>query len=269
MGEPCSIAVAGVAGRMGRMLVETIGCSERAQICGASEKPGHSWIGRDLGECVGGAPSGIAVCEDPVLAFKDAAAVIDFTSPEATAKNAAAAAELGCAFVSGATGLTEAELSAVADASKRTAVVRAGNMSLGINLLTSIAKSVAKALDEDFDIEIVEAHHRQKVDSPSGTALMLGEAAAEGRGTSLKDCAIRGRDGITGARPRGSIGFSAIRGGDIVGEHDVVFAGDGERITIRHVATDRAVYARGALKAALWAVGRPAGQYNMRDVLGI
>ena len=165
--------------------------------------------------------------------------------------------------------MTEEQIARLEPAARHAVIIRAGNMSLGVNLLVQLTRRVAAALDEDFDIEVVEAHHRHKVDAPSGTALMLGEAAAEGRGVSLSQVADRGRDGITGARSRGDIGFAAIRGGDVVGEHDVVFAADGERIVLRHLATDRAIFARGALKAALWGLGQKPGQYDMMDVLGL
>ena len=165
--------------------------------------------------------------------------------------------------------MTADEIAQLGTPAQRAVIVRAGNMSLGVNLLTLLTKKVAAALDEDFDIEIIESHHNQKVDAPSGTALMLGEAAAEGRGVALADVSDSGRDGITGARKRGDIGFSAIRGGDIVGEHDVMFAGAGERIVLRHIASDRALFARGALKAALWGQGRKPGEYDMLDVLGL
>jgi 4-hydroxy-tetrahydrodipicolinate reductase len=179
------------------------------------------------------------------------------------------AAQARAVHVIGTTGLAEGDLAKIKLAARHAVVVRAGNMSLGVNLLVQLTKRVAAALDEDYDIEIIEAHHNQKVDAPSGTALMLGEAAAEGRGVALVDVSDRGRDGITGARKRGDIGFVAVRGGDIVGEHDVMFAAAGERITLRHVASDRAVFARGALKAALWGQGRHPGEYDMVDVLGL
>ena len=165
--------------------------------------------------------------------------------------------------------MTEDEIARLAAPASRATIVRAGNMSLGVNLLTQLTRQVAAALDADFDIEVIEAHHNQKVDAPSGTALMLGEAAAEGRGATLSDVRDSGRDGITGARRRGDIGFTAIRGGDIVGEHDVMFAGAGERIILRHVASDRSLFARGALKAAIWGQGKPPGEYDMLDVLGL
>lgn len=165
--------------------------------------------------------------------------------------------------------MTDQELASIARSAEKTSIVRAGNMSLGVNLLTVLVEKVAAALDEDFDIEVIEAHHNQKVDAPSGTALMLGEAAAKGRGINIHDVRDSGRDGITGARKRGDIGFSAIRGGDIVGEHDVLFAGAGERLVLRHIATDRSLFSRGALKAALWVVGQTPGEYSMMDVLGL
>ncbi|MDH5798712.1 MAG: 4-hydroxy-tetrahydrodipicolinate reductase, partial [Paracoccaceae bacterium] len=179
------------------------------------------------------------------------------------------AAQTRAVHVIGTTGLSEEQLKKINAASRHAVIVRAGNMSLGVNLLVKLTRMVSEALDEDFDIEIIEAHHNKKVDAPSGTALMLGEAAAEGRGKSLADISDRGRDGITGARKRGDIGFSAIRGGDIVGEHDVLFAGDGERIILRHVATDRRLFAKGALRAALWGQNQKPGEYDMFDVLGL
>jgi 4-hydroxy-tetrahydrodipicolinate reductase len=179
------------------------------------------------------------------------------------------AAQARLVHVIGTTGMTDDEIAALEPASRHAVIVRAGNMSLGVNLLTKLTRMVSEALGEEFDIEVIEAHHNKKVDAPSGTALMLGEAAAEGRGVKLADVADRGRDGITGARRTGDIGFTAIRGGDIVGEHDVLFAGAGERIVLRHVATDRALFARGALRAALWGQGKQPGQYDMMDVLGL
>jgi len=209
------------------------------------------------------------VSDDPAVAFHGAQAVLDFTAPSATIAFARAAAEAGAAHIIGTTGFSKEDLAAIAESAKKTVIVRAGNMSLGVNLLTVLVKQVAAALDEDFDIEVVESHHNRKVDAPSGTALMLGQAAADGRGVDLDKVADRGRDGITGARKRGDIGFVAIRGGGIVGEHDVIFAGPGERITLRHVADDRALFAKGALKAALWAQGKAPGEYAMTDVLGL
>ena len=263
------IVVTGASGRMGRMLIKLITESGSAKLKSVVERNGHDWIGRDLGEMMGGAASGVIVTDNAAEAFAGADAVIDFTSPDATVAFAELAADAGCVHVIGTTGFDDSHLAAIARIAERGTIVRAGNMSLGVNLLVQLTKKVAAALDEDFDIEVIEAHHNRKVDAPSGTALMLGEAAAEGRGVNLKDVRDSGRDGITGARKRGDIGFTAIRGGDIVGEHDVLFAAVGARIVLRHIATDRAVFARGALKAALWAQGKAAGEYSMLDVLGL
>ncbi len=263
------IVVTGVSGRMGQMLVKTILASDRARLVGAIERTGHDWVGRDLGAAMGGADLGVAVTDDPLEAFAKAQAVIDFTAPAATVEFAGLAAQARAVHVIGTTGMEEAHLAKIRAAARHAVIVRAGNMSLGVNLLTQLTKKVAAALDADWDIEIVEAHHRMKVDAPSGTALMLGEAAAEGRGIALADHRDSGRDGITGARKRGDIGFSAIRGGDVVGEHDVIFAADGERIVLRHLASDRGIFARGALRAALWGQDQKPGEYDMLDVLGI
>ena len=269
MSQTPGIVVTGASGRMGQMLIRTISDSEVCHLVGAVERKGHAWVGRDVGEAMGGAPLGVIVTDDAIEAFAKAQAVIDFTAPAATVEFAGLAAQARAVHVIGTTGLSGTDLAAINAAARHAVIIRAGNMSLGVNLLTQLTKKVAAALDADFDIEIVEAHHNKKVDAPSGTALMLGEAAAEGRGVSLDEVSDRGRDGITGARKRGDIGFASIRGGDIVGEHDVIFAAAGERIILRHVATDRAVFARGALKAALWGQNKTPGEYDMVDVLGL
>jgi len=269
MSETPGIVVTGASGRMGQMLIQTIQESDKARLVGALERPGHDWIGRDIGAAMGGADVGLLVTDDPLEVFAKAQAVIDFTAPAATVAFAGLAAQARAVHVIGTTGFEDAHLEAIKAAARHAPIVRAGNMSLGVNLLTQLTKKVAQALDEDFDIEVIEAHHNMKVDAPSGTALMLGEAAAEGRGVALKDVRDSGRDGITGARKRGDIGFTAIRGGDIVGEHDVLFAAAGERIVLRHMATDRRVFARGALKAALWGQDIGPGEYDMLDVLGL
>jgi len=263
------IAVTGVSGRMGQMLVHAVAERDDAVLAGATERPDHPWIGRDLGECMGRKPTGITVSDDPLPVFAGVRAVLDFTAPEATVAHADVAAQARLVHVIGTTGFRDADLLRLAGAARHATIIRAGNMSLGVNLLTVLTRKVATALDADFDIEVVEMHHRMKVDAPSGTALMLGEAAAEGRGVRLPDVADRARDGHTGARNRGDIGFAALRGGDVVGEHDVIFAGAGERIVLRHIATDRMIFARGAVKAALWGVGRKPGEYSMIDVLGL
>jgi len=263
------IVVTGASGRMGQMLVRLVAASDRARLAGCVERPGHPWIGRDIGLAMGTAPLGVSVTDDPLEAFAAAQAVIDFTTPEATVGFAALAAQARAVHVIGTTGLGPEDLRRIALAAHHAVIVRAGNMSLGVNLLVRLTRQVAAALDADWDIEIVEMHHRMKVDAPSGTALMLGEAAAEGRGVALDAVRDAGRDGMTGARRRGDIGFAALRGGDVVGEHEVIFSGEGERLVLRHVATDRAIFARGALRAALWGQTAKPGEYDMLDVLGL
>lgn len=263
------VVITGVSGRMGRMLAAMVAASGKARLVGAVERAGHGWVGQDLGVALGGAANGVIVTDDPLEAFATAQAVIDFTAPAATVEFAALAAQARAVHVIGTTGFEPAHLAALKAAARHAVIVRAGNMSLGVNLLVQLTKRVAAALDADWDVEVVEAHHRMKVDAPSGTALMLGQAAAEGRGVDLAQNREAGRDGLTGARARGAIGFSSIRGGDIVGEHDVIFAGEGERVILRHVATDRAIFARGALRAALWGQGQKPGEYDMLDVLGL
>lgn len=269
MDEPVGIVVLGVAGRMGRMLVRAIGESPAARLVGASERPGHAWIGQDVGTATGGAPLGVTVVDDPLEIFVHAHAALDFTAPEATMHHAELAAQARLTHVIGTTGLERGHLERLAAAARHAVIVRAGNMSVGVNLLTVLARRVAEVLGPEYDIEIVEMHHRAKVDAPSGTALMLGEAAAAGRRINLADAALRGRDGITGPRPEGAIGFASLRGGDVIGEHEIIFAGPGERVALRHVATDRMLFARGAVRAALWGRERAPGLYDMIDVLGL
>ena len=269
MAELPGIVITGGSGRMGQALVRAVAGSDAMRLVAVLEREGHDWIGRDVGEAMGGSALGVTVTDDALAAFARAQAVIDFTAPAATVAFAGLAAQARAVHVIGTTGLSEDDIAAIDRAAHHAVIVRAGNMSLGVNLLVQLTRKVAAALDADFDIEVIEAHHRNKVDAPSGTALMLGEAAAEGRGVSLAEVRDSGRDGMTGARKRGDIGFSAIRGGDIVGEHDVLFAADGERIVLRHVATDRSVFVRGALKAALWGQDRQPGHYDMLDVLGL
>ena len=269
MAEVPGITITGASGRMGQMLLKTVLDSDRARLVGAVERSGHAWVGRDVGEAMGGQANGIIVTDDPLAAFAISQAVIDFTTPAATLEFAALTAQARAVHIIGTTGMNAAEIEQLEPASRHAVIVRAGNMSLGVNLLTKLTEKVAAALDADFDIEIIETHHHHKVDAPSGTALMLGEAAAVGRGVNLNDVRESGRDGMTGARKRGDIGFVAIRGGDVVGEHDVLFAGAGERIILRHMATDRSIFARGALKAALWGQTQKPGHYDMMDVLGL
>lgn len=269
MSELPGIVVTGASGRMGQTLVQLVAENPTLELVGAVERAGHEWVGKDIGVAIGGSPLGIDVTDDPLPVFAKAQAILDFTSPAATLEFAALAAQARAVHVIGTTGMLDEEIATLEPAGRHAVIIRAGNMSLGVNLLVQMTRQVAAALDEDFDIEVIEGHHNRKVDAPSGTALMLGQAAADGRGVNLGDVSDRGRDGITGARKRGDIGFTAIRGGDIVGEHDVMFAAAGERIVLRHIATDRAIFARGAIKAALWGLGQKPGQYDMLDVLGM
>jgi 4-hydroxy-tetrahydrodipicolinate reductase len=269
MDDPTAIVVTGASGRMGQMLVGMIAQSNAVRLHACIERPGHAWIGKDIGVAMGGSAMGVLVTDDPLEAFAHARAVVDFTSPAATVEFAGLAAQARIVHVIGTTGLEQGHLSKIAMAAHHAVIVRAGNMSLGVNLLVKMTEKVAAALGEGWDIEIIESHHNMKVDAPSGTALMLGQAAAAGRGVDLDAVRVPARDGITGPRVAGSIGFASLRGGDIVGEHDVLFAGLGERIILRHVATDRTVFARGALRAAVWGQSQKPGQYDMMDVLGL
>ncbi len=269
MAETLKIGITGVSGRMGQMLVRAVDAADGAEVAAVTERPGADWIGQDLGAAMGGAARGITVSDDPLEMFAKVQAVIDFTSPDASVTHADLAAQARAVHVIGTTGFEDHHLTRFAAAARHATIVRAGNMSLGVNLLTTLTRQVAAALGEDWDVEVVETHHRHKVDAPSGTALMLGQAAADGRGVDLGDVSDRGRDGITGARQKGHIGFAALRGGDVAGEHDVIFAADGERIVLRHLATDRMIFARGAVRAALWGFGKPPGEYDMLDVLGM
>jgi len=267
--DKVKVGVVGCAGRMGRMLLRCIQETERAALIGGTEPPGSPSLGADLGELAGLGALGVTAGEDPVELFAAADAVIDFTAPVASVAHAELAAQAHAAHVIGTTGLDAAQQEAVGRAARHTAVVMAPNMSLGVTLLSALVEQVARALDPDYDIEVVEMHHRRKADAPSGTALALGLAAAAGRGVDLDAVARRVRDGQTGARPRGEIGFATLRGGDVVGDHTVIFAAEGERIELTHKASSREVFARGAVKAALWAFGKPSGLYTMKDVLGI
>ena len=269
MADLLKVVVTGASGRMGQTLVNLISKSNKLELVGALERPNHEWLGQDIGLAMGGSKLGVVVSEDPIEVIANAEAVIDFTTPSATIEFSKFAAQARAIHIIGTTGFSEKDLEKIKAASFHSVVVRAGNMSLGVNLLVALTRKVAAALDEEFDIEIIEAHHKHKVDSPSGTALMLGEAAADGRGISLTETAVRGRDGITGARKAGSIGFASIRGGDIVGKHDVVFASNGEQLTLSHNATDRNIFARGALKAVIWGREKQPGLYDMMDVLGL
>ncbi|MEM8744654.1 MAG: 4-hydroxy-tetrahydrodipicolinate reductase [Pseudomonadota bacterium] len=263
------LAVMGAAGRMGRELIRAVHDADGCVVAGGTEMPGSDAVGADLGELAGIGTLGVTVTDQPLELFASIDGILDFTAPAASIAFADLAAQARIVHVMGSTGFSSDDETRIEAAARHATIIKAGNMSLGVNLLLELTRKVARALDEDFDIEVLEMHHRHKVDAPSGTALMLGEAAAEGREIDLEKSAVRSRDGHTGARNRGDIGFATLRGGSVVGEHSVIFAADGERIEITHKAADRGIFARGGVKAALWGRGKPPGIYSMVDVLGL
>ncbi len=263
------IAVMGAGGRMGRELVRAVHATPGCIVAGGIERAGSPMIGADVGAVAGIGDVGAPISEDALEVCAAVDAILDFTSPAATVEFAGLAANARIVHVIGTTGFSAADEAAIAAAARHATIVKAGNMSLGVNLLVALTRKVAAALDADFDIELVEMHHRHKVDAPSGTALMLARAAAEGRAVDLEKVAVRTRDGHTGERRPGDIGMQSLRGGSVVGDHTVIFAGEGERIELTHIASDRGVFARGAVKAALWGRGRGPGLFSMADVLGV
>ena len=263
------LIVAGAGGRMGRTLVKAITQTPGLALAGATENSNSPLIGKDAGELAGIGSNGIALSADAASLMDKADGIIDFTVPAATVAFAALAAKAGKVHIIGTTGLSADDEAKIGEAAKRAVIVKSGNMSLGVNLLAALTRRVAKTLDQSFDIEVLEMHHNQKVDAPSGTALLLGQAAAQGRGIDLDARGVKAREGHTGARKLGDIGFATLRGGTVVGEHTVMFAGPDERIELTHKAADRMIFARGALHAALWAGGRSPGLYSMMDVLGL
>jgi 4-hydroxy-tetrahydrodipicolinate reductase len=263
------IGVIGCAGRMGRMLLREIAGTEGCALAGGTVRPGSAELGRDLGELGGIGEIARVATDDPEELLRGSDVAIEFSVPAATAEHARLAARSGTPLVIGTTALDERQAGAVHSASERVPIVWAANTSLGINLLLGLVEQAAQRLGSDWDIEILEIHHRLKADAPSGTALALGRAAAAARGVALDDVAVRGRDGISGPRPPGAIGFAALRGGDNIGEHHVIFAAAGEELRLSHRASNRGIYATGAVRAARWTVGRAPGLYGMRDVLGL
>jgi 4-hydroxy-tetrahydrodipicolinate reductase len=262
------LVVVGAAGRMGCALIRALLLTPGATLAGAIEREGSPAVGSDAGALVGLPEMGIRVTSDPLSAFAQAEGVLDFTSPAATVEFAALAAQARIVHVIGTTGLSDDDLKKLDAAARHAVIIRSGNMSLGVNLLAALVRKAAASLP-DFDIEVLEMHHRAKVDAPSGTALLLGDAAASGREVSLSEAAVKTREGHTGARKPGTIGFATLRGGSVVGEHTVILAGPGERIELSHKAEDRGIFATGAIRAALWGRGRSPGHYSMADVLGI
>jgi 4-hydroxy-tetrahydrodipicolinate reductase len=267
------IAVVGASGRMGRALISAILESEGTVLAGAVERVGNDALGQDAGTLVGQAPLGVTLTDEPLPVFAACDAVLDFTAPAATLHYAELAAQARIVHVIGTTGMSAQDDAALDAAARHAVIVKSGNMSLGVNLLAVLVEQAAAALANDFDIEVVEMHHKAKVDAPSGTALLLGEAAAQARKLVLDDAGVFTRHGITGSRPEGAIGFATVRGGSIVGDHSVLFAGPSERITLSHHAEDRSLFARGAVRAAIWGHGegtpKKPGRYSMRDVLGL
>ena len=263
------IAVAGVSGRMGKTLVEAIAASEKSTLGAATERAGSDTIGQDVGPLCGVAPMGVVIVSSLFEVLDDFDTLIDFTSPEATLAHLKTCAEAGKNVVIGTTGFSDAQKEEIQQASLQTSVVFAPNMSVGVNLCFKLLEVAAGILGEDSDIEIIEAHHRHKKDAPSGTALKMGEIIADTLGRDLKECAVYGREGVTGERDRQTIGFETIRAGDIVGDHTVMFAGAGERIEITHKSNSRMTYASGAVRAALWLDSQQNGLFDMHDVLGL
>jgi len=262
------IAVAGAAGRMGRILIESVLAAPDMRLAGALEQPGSPALGKDAGEMVG-APNGVKVSDQIEAVLAGADCLIDFTRPQGTLAHLEICRRRGVHLVIGTTGFDAAGRAAIAEASRDIPIVFSPNMSIGINLVFSLLEVAARALCEGYDVEIIEAHHRHKVDAPSGTALRMGEVVAQAQGRDLAECAIYGRQGHTGERDANSIGFATVRGGDIVGDHTVLFAGTGERIEISHRAASRIPYASGALRAARYLRGKANGLYDMQDVLGL
>ena len=267
---PMKLVVAGASGRMGRTLMALIHAMDHAVLHGALDAPRSNALGRDAGELLGGAPIGVSITDDPLTTLRDADGLIDFTAPDASLGYAEICAQARIVDVIGTTGWRDGDLDALRRAARHAPLVVSGNMSLGVNLLAVLVERAAAALPAGaFDLEVLEMHHRHKVDAPSGTALLLGEAAAAGRGVNLAESSVRVRDGHTGPRGEGTIGFATLRGGSVVGEHSVILAGEGEIVELSHRATDRAIFARGAVTAALWGREQKPGLYAMRDVLGL
>ena len=263
------VVIAGAGGRMGRTLIHAVAATKGLTLAGAVDAADSAVIGRDAGELAGLGPNGVKVTSDVAPLLKEADGLIEFTIPAVTLAFAELTAAAGIVHVIGTTGHSAEEEAVIAEAADRAIIVKSGNMSLGVNLLAALVKRVAATLGDDYDIEILEMHHNKKIDAPSGTALLLGRAVAEGRGIDLAKRSERGRDGMTGARHAGDIGFASLRGGSVVGDHTVMFAGPAERIEFTHRAEDRMIFARGALHAALWARGKKPGLYSMADVLGL
>jgi 4-hydroxy-tetrahydrodipicolinate reductase len=266
--SPLRIAVAGASGRMGRMLIEAVTAADDCVLAGALDRPGTPALGHDATAWLG-RTSGVAITDDLRAGLADAQVLIDFTRPEGTLAHLAVCRDLGVKAVIGTTGFSDAQKADIADHAKHVAIMMSPNMSVGVNVAFKLLDLAARALNEGYDIEVIEAHHRHKVDAPSGTALAMGEVVAKALGRNLKDCAVYGREGVTGERDPSTIGFATVRGGDIVGDHTVLFAGTGERIEITHKSSSRVTYAQGSLRAARFLASRSSGLFSMNDVLGL
>lgn len=261
------VVIAGVSGRMGHALLDGVFSDSSLQLHAALDRAGSAMTGRDAGEQFGKV-TGVKITSDISAALQGADVLVDFTRPEASLQYLQACQQAKVKLVIGTTGFSDTEKSAIENASQQTGIVFAPNMSVGVTLLINLVEQAARVLNDGYDIEVVEMHHRHKVDAPSGTALRLGEAAAKGIDKALKDCAVYAREGVTGERETGTIGFATLRGGDVVGDHTVVLAGTGERVELTHKASSRATFAQGALRAAKFLADKPAGLFDMRDVLG-
>jgi len=268
MNSPIQIAIAGSSGRMGRMLIEAVASTDDCVLSGALDVPSSPALGQDASAFLG-RPSGVAITADLAKGLAGARVLIDFTRPEGTLAHLAACREHGVAAVIGTTGFSDAQKAEIAEHARHIGIMMAPNMSVGVNVVMKLLDMAARALNQGYDIEIIEAHHRHKVDAPSGTALKMGEVVAEALGRDLKDCAVYGREGVTGERDPSTIGFATVRGGDIIGDHTVLFAGTGERIEISHKSSSRATYAQGSLRAARFLASRGPGLFDMNDVLGL
>jgi 4-hydroxy-tetrahydrodipicolinate reductase len=263
------LGVIGAGGRMGCSVIRQISKTDGCRLLGACDLPGSKVLGRDAGEFAGVGELGVAIQDKPEVFINHIDAVIEFSSPEATVKNSGLSAEAGCAHVIGTTGLTRDQELSMGQAAHSIPIIYAPNMSLAVNILFALTRQVSSILGDEFDIEVLEMHHRNKVDAPSGTALGLGRAAAEGRNVSLDENAVFTRSGLTGPRRQGDIGFATLRGGSVTGDHAVIFAADGERLELFHRAENRQIFARGAVRAAMWSDGKGPGLYSMADVLGL
>lgn len=263
------LAIIGAGGRMGRTLARLVHETEGCEVVGGTERSGSDYIGEDMGVLAGLGPINAQITDSPLELFASIDGVIDFSTPQSSVAHSVLAAQARIVHVIGTTGFSEDDEAKIKTAARHARIIKAGNMSLGVNLLMALVKRVARSLGEEFDIEVLEMHHRHKVDAPSGTALMLGQAAADGREIDLDEHSVRSRDGHTGARGRGDIGFATLRGGSVVGEHSVIFSGEAERIELSHKAESRDIFAHGAVRAALWGRGKKPGLYAMTDVLGL